>query len=49
VTGECELATAKLLPVMGKRPGYVCGQIALDEEIVEVIDLERVMAMEGDA
>ena len=49
VTGECELASSELLPVTGKVPGYVCGLISLENEIVEVIDLERVMVPEGNA
>ena len=49
VTGECELATSELLPVTSTLPAYVCGVISLETEIVEVVDLERVMATEGDA
>jgi chemotaxis signal transduction protein len=47
VTGECELGSSELLPVTDKLPGYVCGLIALGDEIVEVIDLEHVIASEG--
>jgi chemotaxis signal transduction protein len=49
VTGECELATSELLPVTSTLPAYVCGVISLETEIVEVVDLERVMATEGNA
>ena len=49
VTGECELASSELLPVTGTQPAYVCGLISLENEIVEVVDLERVMAREGNA
>jgi len=48
VTGECELAASEMLPVTAKLPDYVCGLISLGDESVEVIDLERVMATEGD-
>ena len=47
VTGECELATSELLPATGTLPGYVCGLIAMGDELVEVIDLERAVAAEG--
>jgi chemotaxis signal transduction protein len=46
VTGECELADSELLPVQGELPPYVCGLLALQDEIVEVIDLERLMNAE---
>ena len=49
VTGECELATSELLPVTSTLPAYVCGVISLETETVEVVDLERVMATEGNA
>jgi chemotaxis signal transduction protein len=46
VTGECELADSELLPVAGDLPPYVCGLLSLEDEIVEVIDLERLMDAE---
>jgi chemotaxis signal transduction protein len=49
VTGECELATSELLPVTGELPGYVCGLVSFAHEIVEVIDLDKVMVAEGNA
>jgi chemotaxis signal transduction protein len=49
VTGECELASSELLPLTDKLPEHVCGLIALGDEIVEVIDLERAIAREGNA
>ena len=46
VTGECELANAEQLPVTGKLPAYVSGLLSLRGEIVEVLDLDRLMAVE---
>lgn len=47
VTGECELAEAERLPVTGKLPLYVSGLLSLNnEEIVEVLDLERLISAE---
>lgn len=47
VTGECELANAAQLPVTGKLPPYVCGLLSLKDEIVEVLDLERLLSPEA--
>jgi chemotaxis signal transduction protein len=46
VTGECELTNAERLPVTGELPGYVSGLLSLCDEIVEVLDLNRLMATE---
>jgi len=46
VTGECELAEAALLPREGKLPAYVSGRLSLKDEIVEVLDFERLMSAE---
>jgi chemotaxis signal transduction protein len=46
VTGECTLANAEMLPPTGKLPSYVCGLLSLQDEIVEVLDLERLAATE---
>ncbi|PYX99305.1 MAG: hypothetical protein DMG64_12100 [Acidobacteria bacterium] len=46
VTGECELAQAERLPGNGKLAPYVSGLLSFDDEIVEVLDLERLMAAE---
>jgi chemotaxis signal transduction protein len=46
VTGECELAEAERLPVSGKLPLYVSGLLSFNDEIVEVLDLERLIAAE---
>lgn len=49
VTGECELTNAELLPPTGKLPAYVTGLLSLSDEIVEVIDLEKLLGTGGGA
>jgi len=49
VTGECELAAATQQPGASKLPAYVCGLLSLSNEIVEVLDLERLLPMEVQA
>jgi len=49
VTGECELATTELLPPAGKLPKYVIGLLSFESEIVEVIELERLIGTEAAA
>lgn len=49
VSGECELTQCELLPVTGKLPEYVSGLLALREEIVEVLDLDRLLVAEARA
>lgn len=44
VSGDCELASTELLPPTGKLAPYVCGLLSLEKEIVEVIDLEKLMS-----
>jgi chemotaxis signal transduction protein len=44
VTGECELASAEMLSPTTQMPEYVQGLLSLDDEIVEVVDLEKVIA-----
>jgi len=47
VTGECELKSAEVVAPTGKLPPYVTGLLSLDDEIVEVIDLNRLAATEA--
>ncbi len=49
VTGECELASAQMLQPTGELPQYVAGLLALENEIVDVIDLEKLIATEAHA
>lgn len=46
VTGECELANAEVLPPTTQLPEYVQGLLSLEDEIVEVVDLEKVIAFD---
>jgi len=46
VTGDCELTNSELLPPTGKLAGYVNGLLSLATEIVEVLDLEKLMTEE---
>lgn len=46
VTGECELADAEELPVTGKLPPYVTGLLSVQDEIVEVLDVEKLISTE---
>jgi chemotaxis signal transduction protein len=47
VSGDCELTQSPMLPPTGKLPGYVTGLLSLEKEIVEVIDLEKLMSEEA--
>lgn len=49
VTGECELANADAVPPTGKLPDYVVGLLSLGQEIIEVLDLERLVGTEAAA
>lgn len=49
VTGECELSAAVMLQPTGRLPGHVAGLLSLQDEIVEVIDLERIISGEASA
>lgn len=46
VTGECELKEAERLLTNGNLPPYVSGLLSLNDEIVEVLDLERLLSAE---
>lgn len=46
VTGECELASAEPQHPDGKLPGYVIGVLTFENEIVQVLDLEKLIAQE---
>jgi chemotaxis signal transduction protein len=44
VTGECELTAAEIKVPTGRLPEYVIGLLTLQNEIVEVIELEKLIA-----
>jgi chemotaxis signal transduction protein len=43
VSGDCELTNSELLPRTGDLAAYVQGLLSLPDEIVEVIELEKLM------
>jgi len=47
VSGDCELTNSELLPRTGELAAYVRGLLSLPDEIVEVIDLEKLMTEEA--
>lgn len=46
VTGECELTTAEPQPPNNSLPEYVLGVLSLENEIVEVLNLEKLIEQE---
>lgn len=46
VTGECELTSAEMVAPTGKLPDYVVGLLSLGQEIIEVVDLEKIVGPE---
>jgi chemotaxis signal transduction protein len=49
VTGDCELTSADMKPAPSKLPYYASGVLGLDFEIVEVIDLGKLLGGEEGA
>jgi len=49
VTGECELTNTQPQQPNSKLPDYVMGVLSLENEIVEVLDLEKLIAAEAAA
>lgn len=49
VSGECELISGIARHSTGRLPAYVSGLLSLADEIVQIIDLEKLVAMEGKA
>ena len=47
VTGECELASAARAPLTGAEPAYVSGLLAMGEEIVSIVALEKLICVEA--
>jgi chemotaxis signal transduction protein len=47
VTGECELASAALLPLKGGEPLYISGLLAIGDESVAIVALEKLICAEA--
>jgi chemotaxis signal transduction protein len=47
VTGECELASGALVPRTGQEPSYIRGLLRMGDEIVEIVALEKLIAVEA--
>lgn len=47
VTGECELASAPCTPVIGNAPQYISGLLAMGEETIEIVALEKLLSAEA--
>jgi chemotaxis signal transduction protein len=44
VNGECELAAAEMLPTADEGPDYFAGKLAIQDEDIAVLDLEKLVA-----
>jgi chemotaxis signal transduction protein len=44
VSGECELAESEQLPVTGKLPAYVVGVLSLQDEIIEILHVDKLIS-----
>jgi chemotaxis signal transduction protein len=49
VTGECELASAARAPLTGNEAGYIDGLLALGDETVEIVALDKLISTEAPA
>jgi chemotaxis signal transduction protein len=49
VTGECELASAAEVPLTGHEPSYISGLLAIGDEIVSIVALEKLISAEETA
>jgi chemotaxis signal transduction protein len=49
VNGECELATAEMLPPAAGSPNYFAGKLEIQEEDVSVLDLEKLLNVSQNA
>lgn len=49
VTGECELASAPLVPLTGNEAQYITGTLVLGDEKVEIVALEKLISTEAPA
>jgi chemotaxis signal transduction protein len=49
VTGECELASAARVPLTGNEPSYISGLLAIGDETVSIVALEKLISAEATA
>lgn len=49
VTGECELASLEQVAHTQKLPPYISGLLNVDEEIIEIVDLDKIKSEEAAA
>jgi chemotaxis signal transduction protein len=49
VTGECELASAARVPLTGDEPFYISGLLAIGDETVSIVALEKLISAEATA
>jgi chemotaxis signal transduction protein len=49
VTGECELASAPRAPLTGNEPLYISGLLAIGDETIEIVALEKLISTEAPA
>jgi hypothetical protein len=47
VTGECELASAPRAPLTGNEPLYISGLLAMGDETIEIVALEKLISTEA--
>ncbi|HMC29894.1 MAG TPA: chemotaxis protein CheW [Candidatus Angelobacter sp.] len=47
VTGECELASAPRAPLTGREPQYISGLLAVGEEMIQIVALEKFISGEA--
>ena len=46
VNGECELATSEMLPPEENAPPYFAGTLAIENENIDVLDLQKLVSAE---
>ena len=44
VNGECELATSEMLPPQANAPPYFAGTLAIENENIDVLDLQKLVS-----
>ena len=48
VNGECELATGEMQPPQEDAPAYFAGTLAIENENIDVLDLQKLVGVAGD-